>query len=148
MSQGPPSRTLIDPLAGNPISALQRASMVTLGALTASFDALGLRVIDAATLRLIAANPGCNQAEIGRTLGVQRTNMVPIVAGLVDAGLVERRIADGRTHALHLTTEGKALHKRFLAAAEKVHARFFGAMDADVRAGLDAALQEIREKES
>lgn len=143
MSQGPTSRTLIDPLADDPVNLLRQASMATLSALSEAMEELGLRVIDAATLRLIEANPGCNQGEIGRTLGVQRTNMVPIVAGLVDAGHVDRRIADGRTHALHLTRQGKALLKRATAAGDAVEARYFGAMDADARSALQAALREL-----
>lgn len=146
MSKGPENRPLVDPLAGNPISALQRASLATIGALSAAFDRLGLRVIDAATLRLIAANPGCNQGEIGRALGVQRTNMVPIVAGLVDAGHVERRVADGRTHALYLTREGKALVRRLVTAGEKVQAQFFGDLGEDGRADLLAMLNAVQAK--
>lgn len=146
MSKGPESRSLVDPLAGNPMRALQVASLTTMAALSAGFERLGLRVIDAATLRLIGANPGCNQGEVGRTLGVQRTNMVPIVAGLVDAGHVERRVADGRTHALYLTREGKALLRRVAAAGDKVHARFFGDLDESTLAGLVATLGAVQAK--
>lgn len=146
MSKGPERRPLVDPLAGNPISALQRASLVTISALSASFERLGLRVIDAATLRLIAANPGCNQGEIGRALGVQRTNMVPIVAGLVDSGHVERRIADGRTHALYLTRKGKALVQRIVTAGDKVQARFFDDLDEGQLDDLLAMLESVRTK--
>lgn len=143
MSKGPENRPLVDPLADNPINVLRIASMVTSTALSEAFERLGIRVIDAATLRLIAANPGCNQGEVGRVLGVQRTNMVPIIAGLVDAGHVERRIADGRTHALYLTREGKALHRRIVAAGDKVDARFFGDMDESLRAAMIAALSAV-----
>lgn len=146
MSQSPTSKTLNDPLAGNPINALRMASAVTLGALTESFEKLGLRVIDAATLRLIEANPGCNQGEVGRTLGVQRTNMVPIVAALVDAGYVDRRAADGRTHALHLTPAGETLQALATAEGKRIEARLFGDMDAETRAALDAALRLLIEK--
>lgn len=146
MSKGSENRPLVDPLADNPIVALQRASLLTLGALSDSFERLGLRVIDAATLRLIAANPGCNQGEIGRALGVQRTNMVPIVAGLVEAGHIERRVADGRTHALYLTPAGKALVRRTTAAGDTVRARFFGDLDEGQQASLLAMLEGIRAK--
>lgn len=143
MPSPPASKPLTDPLADNLINELRRASMATLGTLSERFEALGLRVIDAATLRVVEANPGCNQAEVGRLLGVQRTNMVPIVAALVEAGHIDRRAADGRTHALHLTRKGKAMFATVDAVSQQVDAQFFGRLDADAQAQLLAALRAI-----
>ncbi len=32
------------------------------------------------------SNPGCTQAQIGRAIGVKRTNMVPVANGLMSVG--------------------------------------------------------------
>ena len=139
-SRGP----LNDPLDGQLGYQLRRASIDLLAALTDSFAVLGVRVTEAVILRFVDANPGCNQAEIGRALGVTRTNMVPIVSGLVDAGLVRRDIADGRTHALHLTKPGVDLHGRIARATLDHERAFFGDIDEAERAIFMKLLRSIR----
>src|SRR4051794_41149880 len=103
---------LIDPLEHLLGYQLRRASLVTLAALSEAYEALDLRLTDAIVLRFVAANPGCNQGEISKALGVKRTNMVPVVSGLVERALISRAAADGRSNALSLTAAGTALHKR------------------------------------
>ncbi|MCE7796682.1 MarR family transcriptional regulator [Sphingobium sufflavum] len=139
----PPLRDPLDHLLGY---QLRRASMHTLTGLNEAFEGLGVRLTEAIILRFVEANPGCNQAEIGRALGVTRTNMVPVVAGLVDAGLVRREVADGRTHALHLTPDGVALHGRIDAATRAHEEHFFGDIDAAERAVLMQLCQRIRDR--
>ena len=146
MSNDPKLRPLQDPLEESLGYQLRRASLVTLAALSQAFETLGLRPTEAIMIRFIEANPGCNQAEIGRALGVQRTNLVPIVAGLVDAGLITRKSADGRTHALSLTQEGASLHGRIARAAQENETHFFGDIDDEDRAVMLRILQTIREK--
>lgn len=135
---------LIDPLENHMGYQLRRASLMTLAALSEDFERLGLRLTDAVVMRFVAANPGCNQGQVSKALGIKRTNMVPVVAGLVDRGLMERRVADGRTHALALTDAGKALHERIVAAADAHEARFFGDFDAPTRTLLMDALRHVR----
>ena len=137
-------KTLIDPLEHLLGYQLRRASLATLGALSEAYEALGLRLTDAIVLRFVAANPGCNQGEISKALGVRRTNMVPVVSGLVERGLIERAAADGRTHALTLTAAGAAIHARIDALAQDNEERFFGGFDAESKAVLQRALATIR----
>ena len=125
---------------------LRRASIATFVPLSEALEALGLRATDAIIIRFVEANPGCNQAEISRSLGVKRTNMVPIVSGLVDAGLIDRTVADGRTHALYLTAKGADMHRRIAAATRENDRHFFGDMDDATRAMLLQALRAIRAK--
>ncbi len=135
---------LRDPLADMLGYQMRRASLVTMAALSEALEPLGLRMTESITIRFVAANPGCNQAEIGRALGVKRTNMVPIVAGLVKAGLLDRSPADGRTHSLHLTADGEALHRQLAAVALEIEERFFGNIDEAERATLMGLFQRIR----
>ena len=139
-------RELRDPLADMLGYQLRRASWVTMAALSEALEPFGLRMTEAITIRFVAANPGCNQAEIGRALGVKRTNLVPVVAGLVTAGLIDRSPADGRTHALRLTDAGGALHRQLAAAAIEVEHRFFGDIDEAERHMLICLFQRVRAK--
>jgi DNA-binding MarR family transcriptional regulator len=139
-------RTLLNPIENMLGYQLRRASLVTMSALSDAFEAVGLRMTEAMILRLVEANPGCNQAEIGRTLGVKRTNMVPIIGGLVDRGLISRAAADGRTHALYITEEGAALRAKIAKLALEDEAHFFGQFDEPTKAILLQAFRAIRAK--
>lgn len=139
-------RSLVNPIEDLLGYQLRRASLVTLAALSDAFEALGLRLTEAMILRFVEANAGCNQAEIGRALGVKRTNMVPIVGGLVEAGLISRTAADGRTHALHLTEAGAQLHGEIARLTLEHERHFFGDIDAPTRAVLLRVFRSIRDR--
>lgn len=146
MARNLKSSELRDPLESVIDYQMRQASLATLSILVDSFATLGVRLIEGTVLRFVQANPGCNQAEIGRALGVKRTNMVPIVSGLVEAGLISRSAANGRTHALHLTKKGTELDSK---VAEKIlehETRFFGDLDAAAKAILLKTLKLIRAK--
>lgn len=140
----PPS--LIDPLDDLLGYQMRRASLASFSDLTIAFEQLELRPTEAIIIRFVQANPGCNQAEIGRALGVQRTNMVPLVAGLVDGGMIAREVADGRTNALHLTADGAALHERIAQATADNEQKYYGDFDDATKAVLRDAFRAIRAK--
>lgn len=75
-----------------------------------------LRHTEFSLLQLIGANPGIKQSEACRVLEIQRANMVPLVAGLEDRGLLSRKPIDGRSQGISLTRSGRALAKKALAA--------------------------------
>jgi len=79
----------------------------------------GLRPSDFSTLRVIAANPGLKQQDIGRELGIKRPNLVGMVEELRKKKLIERRVVPGdrRSYALTLTKIGRDL----LEQAEVAH---------------------------
>ncbi len=137
-------KVLVDPLEHMLGYQMRRASMVTLAALSEAYEPLGLRITDGVLLRFVRANPGCSQGDISKALGVRRTNMVPLVSGLVERGLINRAVADGRTHALTVTEAGEDMHARIDAIALANEARFFGGLDAETKAVLTRALEEIR----
>ena len=137
---------LRDPLESVLDYQMRQASMATLSILVDSFATLGVRLIEGTVLRFVEANPGCNQAEIGRALGVKRTNMVPIISGLVEESLISRSAADGRTHALHLTKKGAELDRKISKKIMEHESRFFGDIDDTTKAILLKTLQLIRAK--
>ena len=98
---------LTNPLDGLLGYQLRRASQAMLDDLLAVLKDLELRPTSVSVLLLIAANPGVTQSRIGQALAIERANMVPMTAKLTKQGLLSRSRADGRSHGLHLTEEGK-----------------------------------------
>jgi DNA-binding MarR family transcriptional regulator len=98
---------LTNPLDGLLGYQLRRASQAMLEDLLTALKDLELRPTGVSVLLLIAANPGITQSRIGQALAIERANMVPMTAKLTEQGLLSRSRADGRSHGLHLTEEGK-----------------------------------------
>ena len=80
--------------------------------------AKGLRPPEFSTLVLIAANPLATQAEIAQALNIQRPNMVGLIGGLEERGLITRTVYehDRRNQILALTPRGTA----FLEGAKRL----------------------------
>src|SRR5262249_28964925 len=85
------------------------------------FASLKLRPAQYSVLLLIEANPGSSQAAIGRTLGIERARLAPLLPDLEGRKWIERRSADsdGRSHALFLGPAGA----KALAGSKKLAAR-------------------------
>jgi DNA-binding MarR family transcriptional regulator len=98
-----------DTLKGNLGYAFTRASAAMLARLNRQLAAHGLRHVDATILVLVGDNPGVSQSDLCRTLDIASANMVPLIARLVDRGLIDRNKADGRSFGLTLTTHGNEL---------------------------------------
>ncbi len=90
---------------------MRRASAVIANDFSRAIAGTGMRQVLFGILSIIEANPGINQGNVGRALGIQRANMVSLVNELVDAGHVLRETAadDRRAFALTLTKQGEAM---------------------------------------
>ncbi|MXP26026.1 MarR family transcriptional regulator [Altererythrobacter indicus] len=95
-----------DPLPNYPGYALRRAATATMAELATRLADIGLRQVDASTLILISANPGVTGSALARSLDIRRANMVPLLKGLEDAGLIERVPIDGKSLGLNMTELG------------------------------------------
>lgn len=118
----PRCRLVVDPLKELPGYVLRRASSAALGRLAERLQSLDLRISDASVLLVIEANPEISQSEIGRLLDIAGANMAPLVGRLVERELVVRRPLDGRSQALSLSRDGRALLlrlKRIIEAHEQ-----------------------------
>lgn len=135
---------LADPLAARLGYQLRRVSVLMMADLGASLAPTGLRPTEGAVLLLIGANARCRQGEVGEALGIQRANMVPLVAGLIDKGLVARAPADGRSHALTLTAAGRAKAAAFNKVMDSQEAAFQSRLDRKVLTTLMVALSTLR----
>src|SRR6516165_8558915 len=112
---------------------LQRAASSALAELNLRLAPLGLRHAGVALLMLIEARPGITQSQAGRTLDIQRANMVPFVARLEGLGVIRRRQVDGRSQALELTGRGHMLLQRARRVVDAHEARLLARVPAELR---------------
>jgi len=87
---------------------LRRASAVLMADFARVLGDFEMRPAEVSTLLVIADNPECSQSEVGEALAIKRANMVPIIAQLIERGLVARTRVDGRSLALRVTPAGEA----------------------------------------
>ncbi len=137
------AKSIDNPLADHAGFHLRRASSVIMADLSERLAQLDLRPADASTLILIGANPGITQSKIGADLGIQRANMAPMAARLIERGLIVGAPVDGRSTGFRLTTEGEAVTAGARARMDQHDARFMGALPAGQRRELIAVLISI-----
>jgi len=101
-----------DPLASLPGYLLRRASTAALAELNQRLGEIELNHADASLLILIGHNPGVTQSEAGRVLGIQRANMVPLIARNEGRGWLIRQQVDGRSQGLSLSPDGEAMRRK------------------------------------
>ena len=92
---------------------LRRADNVFSADFARVLEGRGVRQVPFGILSIVATNPGIHQGGVGRSLGIQRANMVALINELVEAGVLERRVApeDRRAFALFLTEKGAATYQ-------------------------------------
>ena len=137
---------LINPLDDYLGYQLRRAALLTISLLADAYAELELTSTEAMVLRFAHVNPSCTQSQIGRSLGVKRTNMVPIVSALIARGLLDRTAADGRSHALHLSSKGIERHRRLTLVSVQHEEYFFGDLPQRQRQELMLTFQTLRRK--
>lgn len=100
--------SLLEGLAGYRLS---RVAASFIADFRRAMDGTGMRPVLFSMLAIVAENPGINQTSLGRMLGVQRANLVPLVNELLERALVERQTAanDRRAFALVLTDAGRGM---------------------------------------
>lgn len=124
---------------------LRRASAAMGTDYSDSMQELGVRQVHFGMLSVIAENPGIGQGVLGRALGIQRANMVPLVTELAERGLVLRETAanDRRALELRLSVEGTQL---LAACMERIRAhedRMLSVLSAEERIVLAGLLGRI-----
>jgi DNA-binding MarR family transcriptional regulator len=127
---------------------LRRASAALGSDFARSVEGTGMRQVLFGILSVISANPGINQATIGRVLGIQRPNMVTLVNELIRRGLVARIVDsdDRRAFVLNLTAAGEAMVAETLARIRVHEERMLAGLSAAERATLNRLLDRIAAK--
>lgn len=85
---------------------MRRATAVLMADFVRTLSDFDMRPAEVTTLLVIAENPDCSQSEVGEAIAIKRANMVPIIARLIERGLVARTRVDGRSLALRVTPKG------------------------------------------
>ena len=132
-----------DPLPGFPGYALRRAANATAAELAARLAPMELRQSDVSALILIGENPGVTASAIGRTLDIQRANMVPLLKRLEDAGLIDRAPIDKKSRGLELTALGRERLAEARAVVEQFERELIERVAPEHRAHLLPALEAL-----
>lgn len=147
-SPSPPSPldpAVSDPLAALPGYLLRRAAQAMMAELAACLAPLALRISDATVLLLVNTRTDLTSAEIGKTLDIQRANMVPLLARLEVAGLIRREPINRKSQAIVLTGAGHARLAEVRALTERFEASLLARIPAAHRDHLMPALTALLE---
>ena len=125
--------------------ALRDAQAEVQNDLQASFAAEEMRPLPFAILVVLARNPGLRQIQLGFALGIQPTNLVPLLDGLERRGLAERRVVPGdrRARGLFLTPLGRETLARLESRAAAHEARLAARLGPGGREQLLALLHRL-----
>ena len=101
----------IGPLAGMVGYRLRRAQLAVFDDIIRRFASIDLKPAQFSVLLVLDHTPGLSQSDVAHALGIQRANFVGLIDRLEARGLAVREPApnDRRSHALFLTTRGRAL---------------------------------------
>lgn len=128
---------------------VRRVDLLSMNALTEDLGRLGVAPGRATALVFIGRNPGCDQAALGRALGINPASAMALVNNLVSLGAVERRAGrDRRSNAIHLTEAGQRLHDEVVETIAEHDTRFFEVLTEAERAELYRLLVKVRQANS
>src|SRR3954471_435423 len=123
---------------------LHRVDAVLMRKAAVAFDSLGLTPARATAAVYIGLHEGCDQAALGRALGINRASTMKVVNELVAIGVVARREGRNlRTNALHLTKRGQSLRHEIEAMSQHTDGAHFGALTRTEQAELRRLLLKL-----
>ena len=118
------------------------------GAIAAELRPLGLSIPQFDLLSTLTEQEGLSQQELAERLYVTKGNVSGLLDRMVDAGLVERRSTpdDRRSNALYLTSKGRDLAEKGMAAQKDYVNRTLGTLDPRDLADLERVVLAWRER--
>ena len=124
----------------------KRVSFVVMNAVTSKIQKFGLQnPVDYSVLALISQNPGITSRQLCHVLAIYPANMVSVVKGFEEKGLLERRVlpSDGRAYGLYLTMKGFDLYSNAEACVTEVDVEVTSALSEIERMHLNVLLRKI-----
>lgn len=123
----------------------RRAALAIIDEFLARFAVYGLRPVEFSVLSVIYHNPGVTSRQICNTLGILSPNLVRIVQGFDERGLIERtpHKADKRAIGLTLSAAGRKLMRRAEQEALALEGDVAAALKQEERETLIKLLQRI-----
>ena len=96
-------------------------------------------------LTLLGSNPGMNQTDLSRAVGLDKSTLTPALDQLERKGIIlrERTVNDRRTYALSLSPKGHAMLARLLARVEKHEEAIVAPLTAGEKVALLRLLKKI-----
>lgn len=124
---------------------LRRASVFDLQGAVAALEPAGLRTVPMSVLFAIVEQPGISAAEICRALGIQRANIVSVLADLEKRGLFLREAdpSDNRIQRLFPTRKGVEEATSAIALVAAHEEKMLSRLDAGERQELRRLLAKI-----
>jgi DNA-binding MarR family transcriptional regulator len=133
------------PLNGSIGYTVRRAQLALFADFVTSLREVNLRPGQFGVLMVVHGNPGLSQSDICAALGIQKTNLVPLIRGLESRGLIVRKpgLQDRRSYALHLTARGRNVMRRALDLQASQEARLTEQLGESGRATLLTLLGQL-----
>jgi DNA-binding MarR family transcriptional regulator len=110
-----------------------------------AFEREGFGLYQYSVLAVLGEGARETQATIADTLQLDRGQLVGVLDGLEESGLIERRRdqTDRRRHTVSLTPAGKKQIVKMRAIVQRIEDQFLGPLDAQARTALHDALLSV-----
>jgi DNA-binding MarR family transcriptional regulator len=113
--------------------------------LSVASNAVSGRISEWRLIAILAETPSLTPAMLGDRTRMDKIAVSRAAAALIERGLVaaDDNPADGRSHFLSLTDDGRALYAEIAPVALSTEAALFESLSADERATLESLLRRI-----